>query len=77
MEHGNEQWFVHQTQTTFTFLFSSSLENIFLKMVIVLDWWLVLGRCITIELMIYMFLVFMEHQNKQIFDLVLKFYCNF
>ena len=44
-------------------------------MVIVPDRYSVLGRCTTIELMICdMFLVFMEHGNKQTFDLVLKIY---
>ena len=44
-------------------------------MVIVPDRYSILGRCTTIELIICdMFLVFMEHENKQTFDLALKFY---
>ena len=44
-------------------------------MIIVPDRCSVLGRCTTIELMICdMFLVFMEHENKQTFDLILKCY---
>ena len=39
------------------------------------DWWFVRGRCITVELtMNDMFLAFMGHKNKQIFDLVSKLY---